>query len=896
MTPAPSVARPPRARSLGLAAALLGSCAPPEPDAPTPALAVHTPPEVLLVGCEAVLEGPACTLRPDATLSLWVAVHRNTRLALEHDGAPLPATWTAAEDGLRTELAPGERAGPLVLRDLDADWRYPLTLQPLAGPPPALQAIARRSEDGEHDAAEAALRARLPEWTGATRADALKLRGDNEYRRSNLAAAERAYELAFAAAQAEGLLRSASTVALTAVYLCIESLDDHACARRWLARHAELLAGQPDARVRHGYFAGLLADRTGDYRAAMQGFEQSARDARALGLAADLAQALLKLGAVYSRLGDPRRARQATAELLTLGDRLTPADRARALQSIAWIDLEARTRGDPAADPEPRFREALTIFSPGGADPDIFVAAEIQQNLAFAALLRGDPAAARAAIATLAPPNRRLHRWQLLLLGRIELAERRFADALRRFDELAATAAAADDLRLAWSSAVGAGEALEGLGLPERALERYRHATALHSLRLAALAVDAGRELFAAEGDRAARRLVHLLLRLERPAEAACAARQARAQAFAGLAAASRDRDALAAYQRDRAALEEEREATWQRPGRIGEQMRDRLKTKARRLDARLDAALSDQPPALAASASAPPRCDALRAPEPGELVLVYYPLEHGDAAFALDAHGVRGAELPAKHPTDPSARAERLLGPFAAEIDRATRIRVIASGAASREALHALPWSGAPLVEHAPVAYALDLPRAPAAPRPPRRAVQLAPPSNLLRAPAELDAVRDALAARGVVLERLTGAEPDLRARLGVDLLHYVGHANADGWASALDLGGDRRLSAGDLLGGDPPTVAVLGGCETGLPDPRAHAGGMSLAHALLLAGAAAVIATDANVDDDLAAALTPALIAALADGVEPAEALRQAQRARIGRGDWARFRAFIP
>ena len=86
---------------------------------------------------------------------------------------------------------------------------------------------------------------------------------------------------------------------------------------------------------------------------------------------------------------------------------------------------------------------------------------------------------------------------------------------------------------------------------------------------------------------------------------------------------------------------------------------------------------------------------------------------------------------------------------------------------------------------------------------------------------------------------------------------------------------------------------VAVLSGCETGLPDPRAHAGGMSLAHALLLAGAEAVLATDAVVDDQTGAALGSAVVLAIADGREPVEALAEAQRARRGQG-WDRFRAF--
>src|SRR5690606_33135446 len=104
-------------------------------------------------------------------------------------------------------------------------------------------------------------------------------------------------------------------------------------------------------------------------------------------------------------------------------------------------------------------------------------------------------------------------------------------------------------------------------------------------------------------------------------------------------------------------------------------------------------------------------------------------------------------------------------------------------SGRLAAEPLHALPWRGRPLVEHAPVAYKLDLPRPAVAAAPPRRVVQLAPASNLVHAEAELTAVADALRRREISLTRLSGEEADLRGRLAVDLLHYVGHAHADGW-----------------------------------------------------------------------------------------------------------------
>src|SRR5690606_11133482 len=130
-------------------------------------------------------------------------------------------------------------------------------------------------------------------------------------------------------------------------------------------------------------------------------------------------------------------------------------------------------------------------------------------------------------------------------------------------------------------------------------------------------------------------------------------------------------------------------------------------------------------------------------------------------------------------------------------------------------------------------------------------------------RAREEADAVRALLGERAVAVTRLRGDEQALSAALaGADLLHFVGHARGDGWGSALDLGGERSLAARDLLAAPAPAIALLSGCETGLYDPRSHAGVMSLAHALLLAGVDAVIAAYDRVDDDLAAELVPAAI----------------------------------
>lgn len=848
-------------------------------------------PQVLFAGCERVLAGPVCVLRPDATLRIWVDTHPESRLILTNAGAAVPTTWTAVEDGLRTAV---EVAAPatLELGDTTAGWRWKLTLMP---------------ETGE----------------GLARVEALQQRGNAAYRHDLTRPALAAYEAAYVAAIAEGAARRAREIMGTAIHICLTAQDRN-CAQVWIDREAALGATVAEARVLHEFHAGQVARRDRDVPQELQHYLASVALARKLGLVDDLAAGLSALGSFHAHHGDLAAAEAAFAELRALGDAVRPDLRALWLHNAAWATLAAQARGVATADPRPGLRAALAAFSPGGAFPDTINAAESRLNLVHAELIAGDAAAARTVLAPLVPPTRRVHRWQLFLEARVELAEGHPAAALGRFEALMADAGAAFERELEWSAAVGAGEALEALDANEAALDRYRCAADLHAAELAGLGVDGERDRFAAERDRGAQRLVSLLLRLGRVDEAACAARQARAQAFAGLATQARDPAVLAKLRAERERFSAAMDRTWELPHYDGEQARAHLRADRQRLDAWLAAALAGvrretpatcggDPPAARTTASpqddpttstdtgANPAqaaaCAALRPPGPGELVLVYYPLERGQVGFALTPGQTRGVLLPETATNGPGERATQLLGPFATELTQATRLRIVASGATSAEAFHALPWADGSLVDHVPIAYALDLPRRAPGPTRPRRALQLQPPSNLRGADAELAATVTALEARGFEILRRVGPEPDLLRELGeVTLLHFVGHARG-GWGGGLDLGGERRLGPRDLLAGPAPTLAVLGGCETGLPDPDAHAGGMSLAHALLLAGSEAVIATDAAVDDDLAAALTPPLIAALADGVDPAEALRRAQRAiAAGHPGWVRFRAFEP
>lgn len=861
--------------------ALLTLAACPAAEAPTPASAAPAP-EVLLVGCEALHEGPVCVAAPGASLSWWVLAPREARLALEWEGAPYDAGWVFVEDGQRGTFTPERPEGVLTLRDLDLGWRWTLTLRPAPAPAAALEAARVALGKGRFEAALTALDAAEPQLRGPEQVQALALRASLHYQREDFTAALATYERAYEPALAHDLQRTASHLAGAALFVCIHPRPDKDCARRWLDRHAtlELL----DARIEDDYWRGLQASRAGDWRTAITRLTEYTRRARALGLTRSLAAGLLELGATYSLLGDSDREKPLYRELLALPG-LSPRDAARARHSAAYLALEAKIRGEPGDDPAPDLRAALEFFEVD--DPSPTDAAETRINLALAELVAGQLPAARAALAGLRPQNQPQERWKELLLARLELAEGDPAAALLRLNRLAVAAEEDGDSARAWDAAVYAGEALERLGDDLAALERYRRAAELHARRLAAVAE--GREVFAADGDRGARRLVALLIRLGRRDEALCAARRARARPFAVAAATLRDQDALRAVDRERQDLDARFERALALPKQEREQRRAELRAERRRIERRQDELLMGH--VFSVSVSEEPCAP----PAPGVVTLVYYPGERGYFAFAQDAGGVLAVELAGELPTDPGERAARLLDPFAAKLEGAARIELLASGPLTREAFHALPWRGRALVERAPLIYRLDLPR-PLTRAVPRSVLQLVPDSNLPGALAEVQAAARVLRERGLSLTERRGDEDDLRPQLHVDILHYVGHARAEGWDSALELGGDRRLTARDLLAGPAPTLAVLGGCETGLPDPRAHGGGISLAHALLLAGSSAVIGTSSKIPDDLAASLVPALLAALAAGEDPAEALRRAQLQHLDREGWERFRAYAP
>lgn len=874
-------------------------------------------------GCREVRAGPVCMLERDAAkLRLWVEIDPGFPVELSIDGAAIEATPTAVEGGLRWVVHPPATARRLELRaDLDGvPAVFALALAPWSSERAAeLDAIAALADRAE---ARRRLDALLPTLEGEPRAAALTLAGDLAFGDGDLDAVTERYAEAFELDRAAGHLRDASTLAQRLAFVCLALRHDETCARRWLEHDAPLVVLDPEQAMLHAYYEGLLAEHRGELRAAGLAHRRGERMARALGLDATEAAALVEQMLLVGRMGAWEHARALQERAQGLAPGLAPTIRSQLLNAVAWMLLEARGRGVAIAQPPgPLLQQALDGLGRSEDATSVHTRHAIMLNLAYAAALDGQAAEALSWLERV-DASRLDHEdrlWRMLLLARVARLDGTLPLARQRFSALLAEAERLYEPELRWQALLEQGRVEEALGRTEAALHRYAEAERLLDEQLPRIALGEGRGRFAAERDRGVRWRVDLLLRLARTDEALCAARLARTRALRAVARQVRrldratpgQREALGRHREARARLEAAYDESWTLPAAASRQRQRELEAERREQQHALDRLLSELDPGDEATDD----CDDLAQPGPGELDLHFVQLDDGWVGFGVHAGGLevhRLGSLDLEGEPDPAARARlgaALLGPFADAIAAAERIRVMPVGALGGVPFHALPIPGSPdraLLEQAVVRYGLDLPRGDRAPLDRgRAAVIVAPPSNLRHAPAEVEAVDRLLAASGWQVERIEGdrALGDVvrRALPRADLLHYVGHARSDGlegWSSALVLARDGTVDVGDVLAlPRAPATVVLNGCETGRIDAVALAGGMSLAHAFVLAGASLVVATDRQVDDAAAAALIHAFHEAHAAGQDAAQALRSALRERMAHDDgWLHTRGWVP
>jgi len=920
---------------LGVVALLSGSDAhlggpPSAPPPPSPLLPL--PLQVEHAGCGAVLDGPVCELPEDGALRLWVKEPEGAHLAAAIDGEPIPLEGAPVQGGLRVPIRIPAHARELTVTAARDEQRavFRLPLRPPRPPDASLTDAEALRKQGKLDEASAHLAALLSDPDPARRARALGKLARIERTRGRAAEAVARFEESIGAHRASGQISEVFLDAFTLSFTLLYNGRRFAEARRALDRLDPLVPIHPEGGVLRTYYAALLSYEAGDLRATLELLRASAEGAERLGLERHRLDVLQIQADVLQALGRGAEGERILREVSeAMPADADPCRRASLLASVGWFAVQALSRDDRS---EPRAEDAIAPLTQAvalyrGSCPDVERRANALTNLALASLTGGDVAGARRHLAEARrerpDPDPRITAWLLDIEGRIALRGGAPARALPIYERMADLAAISVLPGSRVRAALGRGEALEALGRAAGAREAYAQAEALLDDRSLLVPLGEGRETFVGQFEEGARRRVDLLLRHD-PAQAADAARRSRARALAALgwrerlesltpADRARWEGALSDYRRAREALDLEARGDW----RLAADAFARTRERRRAVEAQLQAALDQALAVLGRAGAGSAEGGALPPLDDGELLLVFHPILAGWAGFALTREGVTARRLPQGTATaSPANLARRLLAPFRDRIAAARRIRLAPYGELDRIDFHALPWNGAPLLTHAPVAYAVDLPgRAPRPSTPdqdpaPWALVVADPRRDLPAARREAEAIAGALErAGGWSVQRLWAEQathPAVRGGLerpGARLFHYAGHGffgGRDGWESGLPLAAGGWLTVRDVLAlPRAPAHVVLSGCDTARTAPEARSTGLGLAQAFVVAGAASVIAATRPLDDRLAERLMAALYASGSGLRDPAAALREAALAVHSENpasDWASLRVLVP
>ncbi len=924
---------------IALGLALLGCKDPVEPPttatprpAPLSPAGRARPVHVRFAGCDQAGPGPVCILTTDQrSLVLWADVMDARDVQLRLDDEDSTAVPEPVVGGLRwtLEVPVGTGRLELVHASESAAPIASVTLRTEDHPvPPSLLEIQQTAEQ-DLERAQAQFERERDRWHGVDRVHAQMTAGALAFRARDFAAVRKAYAEGIAQGQQQERWSDAQRMALTLAFLCIEDRDFR-CGRRWLERDAALA---PFSTVDHLYDEGLLAAHRGDLGAALTAYRQALRDTRALGQGLKPKHTLANLGQLMllmAQVGDRAGAREAMQLGLQTAYRALPQHRASFLNTAAWSILITPATDDRRSwspyPPRMLLDRARQLLGENPEGKDAWLA--VRLNLALEALERGEPTVARGWLDALSDHELTRHDalWRRLMEARIEQLEGALDSAGRHLDALGTEAERHQERGVHWATRVAKARGLEQQGRNSAALDEYAAADRLIERWLPLLGLSDW-ERFSAGRDEGTRRRVALLSATGDDQAALCVARLARTRSLRAIHGRlrrdvdPRRRQAFDDYLREKVRLDAAYEdAFWNATGRASRRQRKELERDREHNEQQFESLMRSE-----GSTAAEPECASLSTPPSGTVDLHYVRLDADWVGWSMDAHGtVTHAALrdvlEGLESGDPTTLGRALLDPFAEDLDAATRVRVMATGALHEVPFHALAF-GDPtqrLQDHAVVVYGLDLPGDAHTGTGSGPALVLEPTSNLPRAHQEARASASGLRAQGATVEWLEDqvtAESPLVERVVEALpraswLHYVGHARADGvgrWNSELMLASDGTMALGVsqiLALPAVPRVVVLSGCETGVVDPASAGGGMSLAHAFVLAGAEVAIATTENVRDDQAVELMDDLYGSLS-GLDPASvelALRTAQQRAAAQSGadrtaaWHLVRAWVP
>ncbi|MEM9459438.1 MAG: CHAT domain-containing protein [Myxococcota bacterium] len=698
-----------------------------------------------------------------------------------------------------------------------------------------------------------------------------------------------------------GLLSIALRIAVGTSYFATNSLEQYAVARQVLDSLEPLATRYPEGHAMFSIYRGKASRRRGrqiDAAIHTRTGSQAAMRLRNPELQAD---GLTEYSMVLASLGYFEAAAHWRSYTLELGREAIPHEVSSLLEVNASINLLLEKAGQPHQDPRKYYEELHERSLPGSPyawPPKLAIA---QLGLAELAMLDGDPKRALRLLDAVdeeqLTDRRRANARDLALQAHLALGSPHdvIASTLRSLEALTSQTL---ELGVRWGTTVRRGQALEALGRPDDARLAYEASEALLDTLLPLAALGIGGQAVVARHDEGTQRLISLLLQGPWPhaAEAFCVARQAQArQGRLSLLMNGRgpNREPSVLSENVEAYLDAKRsyEELLRRSETLPVDQLERAKKAARQRQRDIQrlalGLLSHQ-----REYEVRPRCDALRARDPGELLLGLYPLGDDLVIFAAGDHGVAHHRRPGLRAEDVDPRdaavASSLLGPIDDSIRRASSIRVLTDDEASRIPIHALPFDGDSLLGlERPVIYGLELPESvnPRLAAAPSRALVLAD-NEALDASAAADNAAGALRAMSYEVEPFETDQrrsPEIRRLLPVvDHFYYAGHAyftidrdseGAQGlWPpypggaalepSYLPLDEVAHLEVADILMLDSvPEVTVLMGCATGVTDLRTHTGGQSLASAFVGAGAGVVIASSHTVDAEQAFLLSEGL-----------------------------------
>jgi tetratricopeptide (TPR) repeat protein len=851
--------------------------------------------EIETVGCEWVKRGSACELAESRKLRVRLA---------GSDDFGLEVLVPEGVERLRIKSAAHGSCEETLLE----------LLPPRAVHPAVREADAMRRR-GEIEPALARMKAELTTFGDADRGRALGMIARIERSAGRTEDAVFSFEEAIAAHRAAGDLSQEARDQLVVVYIYVVHLRRFAEGRAALEAPVFARVHDAELQVIAAQSRARLAIGTGDSRNALfhlQTAEKIALRMNLLDLWRDAKQiegwTLLSSG----------RAADAVARFESLV-RLTPENEDPCLRgalyaNLGWARLISREQSRiTALSPGEPLEEARMIWNTTCPEPTRALNAVI--NLALAAIQEDRWSDAEKYLAELAAAKTaidpELMLWRLEIEGRVALARGQDREALaiyRKLEELAARTASPSGR---WRAAIGRGHAFELAGRTEQAAEAYREGEEVLDRASAMIPLGEGREYFLGGHEESAKSAIALLLRLNRAPEAAELARRARVRPLAALqrAAALEGLDAerrlvweraLTTHRSERDQIEQQAARAWTLPEDRFQRARKELRAREESLERTLETAHALFAPAAKGE---------LRAPAAGELFLVYHPVQHGYAGFAVSSDSVVGRALSGTSTSaSPDILSSKLLDPFRTEIERAETIYIMAAGALREVDIHALPFGGAPLLARAPVLYALDFANTSSSAMERKEPTVLFvadPEGNLSAAEQEAKNAAALLKTRGaqveiLVREQASGAAVrELLVR--ADHFYYAGHARfggLDGWESALPLAHGGKLTVADILSlPRVPQTAILLGCETARSGRRAAGDSLGLAHAFLTMGAREVVAASRPIDDRAAAEFSAELHRAdLSKGL--GFAVRNAQLSLAERkpdSDWQTFRVLV-